>query len=122
VNKKPTFRSALFAGAMILSLGAMAEQQDASVSILKTTVKYNRTAASTPVGAAELYTTLNTAASRVCVDSSGPLVAQGGATFANCRDAALSRAVSTVAIEAVTELHGKNDRSRGPAGVVTVAN
>lgn len=116
---KPTFRSALFAGAMILSLGAMAEQQDSSVVVEKTTVKYNRASAATPVGAVELYTTLNNAASRVCVDSSGPLVAQG-ALFAVCRDAALTRAVSHVGIDAVSDLHAKNDRTRSPQGIVTV--
>lgn len=119
MNMKPTFRSALVAGAMILSLGAVAGQQDESVTIQKTTVKYNRASAATPVGAVELYSTLNNAASRVCVDSSGPLVAQG-ALFAVCRDAALTRAVSHVGIDAVSELHAKNDRARAPLGIVTV--
>lgn len=117
---KPTFRSALLAGAMVLSLGAMAEQQDASVLVQKTTVKYNRATAATPVGAVQLYTTLNNAASRTCVDSSGPLVAQGAPSFDLCRNAALTSAVSYVGIDAVSQLHAKNDRIRGPQGTVTV--
>jgi UrcA family protein len=110
------FRSAaLIAGAMI-SLGAMAQSPDSDVQVSTQTIKFNRAEASTPAGAADLYQSLNSAAAHVCVDPSSPAALQR-ASYSECRDAALSKAVDEVKIEAVTALH-QTDRAR--KGTVTV--
>jgi UrcA family protein len=114
VNTKIKFRSAaLIAGAMI-SLGAMAQSPEGDVQVNTQMVKFNRSEASTPAGAADLYQSLNQAAARVCVDSSSLL--QRG-SYSECRDAALTKAVDDVKIEAVSVLL-QTDRTR--KGTVTV--
>lgn len=119
MNKKLNFRGlAIIAGALMISTSAMAESSD-SVVIQRTTVKFDRSVASTPAGAEVLYTELSQAASRVCVDNSSPLVAQGG-RFAECRSAALGQAVGKVNIQAISELYSKDGRVRSPQGSVTV--
>ena len=119
MNKNSFFRNAvLCAGAMLVSLGAMAEAADSSVRIQTRTVKYDRAAATTAAGAEQLYSSLNQAVVRVCVDSAEPMMVQGH-LYAQCRDAALGQAVDTVGIEAVSALHAQTSRTAGSRGTVT---
>ena len=119
MNKNSFFRNAaLCAGAMLVSLGAMAEAADSSVRIQTRIVKYDHAAATTAAGAEQLYSSLNQAVVRVCVDSAEPMMVQGR-LYAQCRDAALDRAVGTVGIEAVSALHAQNSRAAGSRGTVT---
>jgi UrcA family protein len=119
MNKNSFFRNAvLCAGAMLVSLGAMAEAAESSVRIQTRIVKYDRAAATTAVGAEQLYSSLNQAVVRVCVDSAEPMMVQGR-LYAQCRDAALDQAVGTVGIEAVSALHAQNSRAVGSRGTVT---
>lgn len=108
--------AALIAGAMI-SLGAMAQTPDGDVQVNTQTVKFNRSDATTPNGAADLYQSLNQAAAHVCIDTHEPATLQS-ASYSECRDAALAKAVDEVRIDAVSALHQKSERSR--RGVVTV--
>jgi len=119
MNKKSFFRNAaLCAGAMFVSLGAMAETFDSSVRIQTKTVKYNRAAATTSTGAEDLYSSLNLAVARVCVDPTGPMQVQGR-LYAQCRDTALAQAVGSIGIEAVSALHAMDSRVSSPKGSVT---
>jgi UrcA family protein len=112
---KNVFRGAvLLAGAMI-SMGAMAQSPDGDVQVVTKTVKFNRAEASTPAGAADLYQTLNTVAAHVCVDNYAPAALQR-ASYSECRNAALAKAVDDVKIDAVTVLL-QSDRTR--KGTVT---
>jgi UrcA family protein len=122
MNKKSYFRNAaLCAGAMLISLGAMAEAPDSSVVVQTKTVKYNRAEATTTAGAEQLYGSLNLAVARVCVDSAEPAFLQG-AVYAQCRDAALAQAVDEIGIQAVTALHAQDNRVRSPKGSVSTEN
>jgi UrcA family protein len=119
MNKKSYFRNAtLCAGAMLISLGAMADTADSSVQVQSKTVKYNRAAATTSVGAEELYSSLNQTVARVCMDSAEPMLLQGR-LYAQCRDAALAQAVGTIGIEAVSALHAQDSRVVSPKGSVS---
>ncbi len=119
MNKKSYFRNAaLCAGAMLVSLGAMANAPDSSVVVQTKTVKFNRAEATTPTGAVELYSSLNQVVARVCVDSAEPMYLQG-AVYAQCRDAALAQAVDDIGIQAVSALHAQDNRSRSPKGTVS---
>ena len=122
MNKKSYFRNAaLCAGAMLISLGAIAEQADSSVRIQTRTVKYDRAAASTAVGAGELYSSPNQAVGRVCVDSSEAMMVQGR-LYAQCRNAALAEAVDTIGIQALSVLHAQDSRVVSPKGTVSTEN
>jgi UrcA family protein len=122
MNKKSYFRNAaLCAGAMLVSLGAMAEAADTGVRIQTRTVKYNRAAATTAVGAEQLYNSLNQAVVRACVDSAEPMMVQRQ-LYAQCRDAALDQAVGSIGIEAVSALHAQNSRTASPRGTVTTGS
>jgi UrcA family protein len=112
---KHKFRNAAFIAGAMISLGAMAQTPDNDVQINTQTVKFNRAEASTPAGAADLYQSLNHAASHVCVDFSAPATLQRG-SYSECRDSALAKAVGDVKIEAVSVLH-QSDRAR--TGTVT---
>ena len=109
--------AALLAGAMMISLGAMAGTTD-SVVVSTTTVKFNRAEASAPAGAIELYDSLNSAAARVCIDPDAMGRLQDE-SYVTCRDAALAKAVGDVGIEAVSAIY-QSDRARFHKGIVTV--
>jgi len=112
---KHTIRTAAFIAGAMISLGAMAQSPDSDVQVSTETVKFNRAEAATPAGAADLYQSLSTAASHVCVDYYAPAALQRG-SYSTCRNQALAKAVDDVKIEAVAVLH-QSDRAR--KGTVT---
>lgn len=110
MNTKLKIRSAaLLAGAMF-SLGAMAQTSDSDVQVSTETIKFNRAEATTANGAADLYQSLNQAAAHVCMDYSTPVALQR-ASYSECRDAAVAKAVDEVKIDALSALL-QSDRAR----------
>jgi UrcA family protein len=77
------------------------------VQVSTQTIKFNRSDATTSSGAADLYQSLNQAAAHVCLDTSELLQR---ASYSECRDAALTKAVDEVKIDALSALH--SDRAR----------
>ena len=102
-----------------LSLGATA-MADEMVVTKTETVKYSKAEAATPVGAVKLYSALQAAASRACVEAGARLSGYGDSHVA-CKGAALSRAVADVQIDAVTAVFMQDNRSLAKQGTVTVA-
>jgi UrcA family protein len=115
--KSRKLRAALLAGTMILSFTAMAQEPADSVVLQSQTVRFDRMQAATPAGAQELYSSLQRAAVRVCLDPQAPAGLQR-ADYAECRDIALAKAVGDVGIDAVAALYQGGDGV--PRGTVTV--
>jgi len=115
VNTNLKLRSAALLAGALISLGAMAQTPDSDVEVVTKTVKFDRAEASTPAGASNLYQSLNQAAAHVCVDHYASAALQSE-SYAQCRDAALAKAVDQVDISALTALY-QGDRSR--KGTVT---
>ena len=92
---------------------------DHSVVTRTETVKYSRSAAATAEGAVKLYGELRSAAARACRDAGMPMAY--GDSVDDCRDAALSRAIADVQIDALTAVYMQDTGSRAKPGMVAVA-
>lgn len=98
---------ALLAGATLLTTGAWAMPPLADAVLTRTeTVKYDRAAAATPEGAAELYDRLQQTASRVCSEPAPrarPF--RHDPSYEKCMSEALDKAVRQVGITTVSLMH-----------------
>lgn len=97
---------ALLAGAALLSTSAMATIHEAGVVTRTQTVKYSSSSAITTDGARTLYRKLLAAADKVCSDA-----AMGDTSIDShraCVSGALDKAVQTVAIPMVLEMHTRS--------------
>ena len=105
---------ALFAGAALLSAGAMAAPMDDSIVTRSETIKYSVPEAHTAAGAAVLYRKLNDAAESVCrTPDDTALFFYSTESYATCYTKALRKAVRKVNIAGVTALYFENQASGG---------
>jgi UrcA family protein len=96
---------ALFAGAMLLSTGAMAVSlTDAKVTKTET-VKYSIPNSTTVEGAVALYQKLQEAAVRVCAESDATAYRYTSDSLESCVSSALDNAVQDIGIPMVSALH-----------------
>ncbi len=100
--------TALLAGAVLFSIGAMAAPLDLAVTKTET-VKYSVPSATTADGAAALYRKLQETAARVCSDTDvTPADSFSADSYGSCVADALGKAVHQIGIPMVSAMHMQN--------------